>query len=1094
MQCIVNFSCPIYIIYHFLMILMRQKFDCTFLRTLVSLLLFLFIGLGVNAQKQINGTVKSAKGTPVAFATVTVKGTNIAAVSDANGSFVINLPTGKSTIIVSSVGFATQEVDASAGNVSVTLAETTSSLDEIVVTGYTAQKKKDITGAVAVVNVKDLRQVPAGTGEEALQGRASGLTVITSGQPGGASDIRIRGVTNFGNNQPLVIIDGVQAGLHDINTADIESIQVLKDASASIYGVRGSNGVIIVTTKRGKTAKARVAYDGYYGVTTPGPGYDMASPTEGANANWQAQINSGVTNPSSKQYGDGATPVLPDYLTPTGYNLCNCAADSNFVSPSLYDKDSYQITKANKQGTNWYDEITRNAAVQSHNISVSAASDKSSYYFSVGYLDQQGIAKYQFLKRYSVRANTQFSVGNHIRIGENAYLFYKTNPRYGNQGEGSPFSVVFREDPIIPVYDIAGNFAGTKSQDLGNAQNPYANIYRTKDNRGNNWDMIGNVFAEVDFLKHFTARTSFGGSIDNSYNYSFTYVGYENAEGNTGANSFSEGGSYGSSWTYTNTLQYSNSFGDHNVKALIGIEAVNNESRYSSGGRSNYFSEDPNYWTLNTGSPVGQSNAGGADQGSLWSQFAKVEYSYASKYLLSATIRRDGSSVFLDSVRYGYFPGISAGWVISQENFLKDVSWINSLKIRGSYGKMGFAGNVSATNPYDLYNSRAGKSYYSINGSNTVPSAGFYKSNIGNPIASWENDIETNIGIDATLFNNKFDFSIDWYKKKIDGLLFQAQGPSYSVVIIGDADRPFVNIGDNQNTGLDFNAAYHGSIGKDLKIDLSGTFTSYNNKIVSIPGQNYFEPGAIRNVTIQRNQVGHSFGEFFGYQVIGLFQDADDVAKSPTQTDASPGVFKYKDVSGPDGKPDGVIDDNDRTYIGNPNPDFTYGFNVALSYKNFDFSAFFFGSEGNDIFNQTLYFTDFPDFFKGAIRRDAAVNSWTPQHTNTDIPKLRTTGSFSTDGVTNSYFISSGSYLRCKQMQIGYTFPVSAISKIGLGGLRVYVQGANLFTITKYNGLDPELQTPQDSNGNINGIGAFGVDQGNYPHTPAFLFGINLNF
>jgi len=1054
----------------------------------VPFLLFFFLSFSAIAQKTVAGKITNAKdGSPIGFATITVKGTNVATVSNADGSFMINLPAGKTSLVVSSVGFTTIESSVTGDVSNIKLAETTSSLDEIVVTGYTAQKKKDITGAVSVVNVKDIRQQPVGTGEAALQGHASGLTVITSGQPGAASDIRIRGNTTFYANHPLIVIDGVQGGdLTNINVNDIESVQVLKDASAAIYGVAGANGVIIITTRKG-SGKPKVSYDGYYGVTTKGPGYDMATPQQEATAIWQQQKNSGIANPSSKQFGSGATPVIPDYLTPTGYTLCNCAADSQFVASSLYNKQSYQITKANQAGTDWYDQITRNAASQSHNISVSSGSDKSSYFFSVNYLDQQGILKYQYLKRYSVRANTVFNIKNTIRVGENAYLYYKTNPIFGNQGEGSPFSVVFREDPIIPVYDIAGNFAGTKSQDLGNAQNPYANIYRTKDNKNNDWVMTGNVFAEVDFLKHFTARSSFGGLVDNYYYHNFNYVGYENAEGNTGSNSFTEGAGYYSNWTFSNTVAYHNVFGQHSINALFGIEAQNIYGRNLSGTRSNYFSENPDYWTLATGSPAGSTNTSGVTQPiSKSSQFAKIEYAYAGKYLLNATIRRDGVSVFTPEQRYGYFPGVSAAWRISQENFLKDVKWLNDLKLRYSWANLGTYADVSATNAFNLYATRPGKSFYSINGSNTVPTGGFYRSNLGNPNTTWENDIIQNIGFDATLFNSKLDFTIDWYKKKVDNLLYTAQGVQYDIIFAGDAALPQNNVASNENTGIDANATYHGSVGKDLKFDITGVFTSYKNTITSIPGSAYFPGPVIRNVTIARNEVGHALGEFYGYQVTGLFQSTDDISKSPIQDGARPGFFKYKDVDGND-----TIDARDRTYLGNPNPKFTYGLNLSVTYKSFDFSAFFFGSVGNDIFNQTLYYTDFPDFFKGAIRKDAAVNAWTPQHTNTTIPAFYTTGSFSSDGTTNSYFISSGSYFRCRQMQIGYTLPKSVLSKIGVDHFRIYVQGANLFTITNYQGLDPELQSSDVNNG---GNTSFSVDQGNYPHTPSYLVGINLNF
>jgi TonB-linked SusC/RagA family outer membrane protein len=1061
-------------------------------RILLSSLFMLFCFLQSMAQQRtVTGSVISNDGTPLTGASVVVVGQKTGETTGADGTFSIKVPESAKTLRVSYVGYETQDVSiAGQNNVTVTLTSTATNLNEIVVTGYTSEKKKDLTGAVSVVNVGEMQKMPAGTGEAALQGRASGVNIITSGQPGANSDIRIRGITGFGSNQPLVIIDGVRGDLTDINVNDIASVQVLKDASAAIYGVAGSNGVIIITTKKGKTGKAKVTYDGYYGVTTRGKGWDMASPTEEANAIWLQQKNSGIANPQSKQYGNGATPVVPDYITPTGYTVCNCPADS-VINPSLYNRDSYQITKANKAGTDWYKEITRNAPMQSHNVAVSAGSEKSSYYVDFGYLNQQGILKYQYLERYSIRANTQFNIKDHIRIGENAYLYYKTNPKQNNQQEGSPFSMGFREDPIIPVYDIMGNFAGTKSQDLGNAQNVFANIYRTKDNVGHDWAMQGNVYADVDFLKNFTLHSSFGGNLDNYHYYYFNYVGYENAEGNSGTNSFHEGGGYGSEWLWTNTLQYNKMFGDHSVNVLVGTEAVSDYGRSLEAGRSDYFSENPDFWILNTGAPGAQSNTGDAYQSSLWSQFAQLKYSYKDKYLLSATLRRDQSSLFLDSVRTGYFPAISAAWRISQEDFFKPITFFNDLKIRYSWGKMGSTSRVTSTNAYNLYDANAGRSYYDLTGSSTQPLRGFYRSYIGNPVGSWEGDIISNIGLDASILNNKIDFTVDWYKKKISGLLFTEQGTAADRIFTGDAGLPNVNIGDMQNTGIDGSVTYHGTVGKDFKFDITGTFTSYNNKIVSLPGLPYFNGPTIRNVVVQRNMEGHPVGEFFGYQVIGLFQSADDVAKSPTQDGAAPGFFKYKDVNG-----DGKIDANDRTFIGNPNPDFTYGLNISFSYKNFDFSTFFFGSHGNDIFNNSLFFTDFPDFFKGAMRREVALNSWTPTNTNTSIPKLSTTGTFSTDQVTNSYFISKGSYLKNKQMQIGYTFPESMLSHIGIDRLRVYVQSTNMFTITKYKGLDPELQSDSGNNGGSNGqyyLG-FGIDQGNYPHTPAYIFGVNLNF
>jgi len=1059
-------------------------------KRIIDLWVFIFLLLLSDlliAQKIITGKITDSNNQPVAGSTISVKGTNLITQSDTSGNFSVFVPGGKKTITISSVGYISQEVNvASQNTVSVSLQTAMYNLEEVVVTGYVSERKREITGSVAVVNVNDMKQSPVGTGEEALQGRASGVTIITSGQPGAASDIRIRGITAFGNNAPLIIVDGVRGNLHDINTNDIGSMQVLKDASAAIYGVAGSNGVIIITTKKGRTGRARVTYDGYYGVTAHGNGIEMANTQEEANAIWLQQLNSNPNFvPTHPQFGTGANPVIPDYITPAG-----AAAGAPDTDPATYDINSNQITLASKTGTNWYNEITRDAPMQSHNISVSAGSDKSSYYFSMGYLNQQGIAKFQYLKKYSVRANTQFSIKDHIRIGENVYAFYKENPQYSNQQDGNPFATAIRESAIIPVFDIMGNYAGTKSQGLGNAANPVAQVERTSNNHARTWDITGSVFAEVDFLKHFNFRTTFGGIMDNNYGYSFGFVTYENSEGNTGLNSFSENAGYNTNWTWNNLLTYSNAWKEHHVRVLVGTEAVNNYGRFMSTNRAGYFSENPDYWVLGVGTGA-QSNDGGAYQSSLWSQFGKVEYSYAGKYLVNASLRRDGASVFAEDARWGTFPGVSAAWVISQENFFKIVSFVNNLKLRYSWATLGSTSNVQSTNPFDLYATRLGRSAYDVGGNNTSPVAGFFRSNIGNPQTSWEEDVITNAGFDATILNNKLDVSFDWYKKKVSGLLFTAQGPQYDILYGGgDAALPKVNVGDMQNTGVDLSATYHGSAGKDFKFDLGLTFTSYSNKIVDLPGLPYYDEPVFWNNILQREQEGQPFGSFFGYEVMGLFQSADDVAKSPKQTGAEPGVFKYKDVN-----EDGKIDDDDRAFIGNPNPHFEYGLNIAFSYKNFDLSSFFFGSHGNDIFNTLSYFTDFPDFFKGAIRREAALNSWTPNNTNTGIPKLLTTGSFSTDvsGYANSYFISKGSYFRARQMQIGYTLPESTVSKYGIERLRIYVQAANLFTITRYNGLDPELQS-QPQNGQIVNTYEFGIDQGNYPHTPAYLIGINLNF
>ncbi len=644
---------------------MRQKIDCRAMRWCMVALL-MFISPTIFAQKQVSGTVIGGKDNqPLPGVTVTVKGTNVAAVTDVNGQFSINVPAGENTLAISSVGYGTQEVNVSSTTtVSLTLSETTSNLEEIVVTGYTAQKRKSLTGSVAVVDVKDMKAVPAGSPEQMLQGRASGVTVNTTGQPGSESNIRIRGVTSFGDVSPLVIIDGIQGSLRDINANDIESFQVLKDAgAASIYGVRGSNGVIIVTTKRGKSGKTAITYDGYYGTqqALKGNVFNLLNSQEMADVTWLALRNAGQVdpntgNPSHPQYGSGASPVLPDYILiggtsgvtgqPTAEQLAQY--NTNYSAGSIY-----QIVPANKEGTDWYHELFSDAPIQSHTVSAAGGSDRSTYLFSLGYFDQKGTFLNTYLKRYSARVNTTFNVKNNVRVGENVYIFYKDNPQIGVLGE-TAIGMLYREQPIIPVYDINGGFAGTRAAGLGNAQNPYANASRTANNRGNTWDIIGNVFAEVDFLKHFTARTTFGGTLDNGYYYYYTYHTYENAENNT-SNGFSENAFYNRSWTWSNTVNYRNTFGEHNISVLGGIEAIENYGRGTGGGALGYFTDNPNYWLLNNGSS-GFTNYSYVYQNSLYSQFGKVDYGYADKYLFSATVRRDGSSRFGPDNRWGVFP------------------------------------------------------------------------------------------------------------------------------------------------------------------------------------------------------------------------------------------------------------------------------------------------------------------------------------------------------------------------------------------------------------------------------------------------------
>ena len=1078
----------------------------------VCLAIFLMWNCSLLAQRTVTGKVtNSTDKQPIAGATIQVKGTKTVTASEADGTFHITVSTNNSTLQISSVGYDKIEIPVGAktdlGEIAVTASAT--NLNEVFVTGYTSQRKKDITGAVSVVNVTDLKQTPSGSTEALLQGQASGVTVFSTGQPGGNSVVQIRGITSAGNTSPLIIIDGVPGNMHDLNVNDIQSIQVLKDAgAAAIYGVRGSNGVIIITTKKGSGAM-KISYDAYIGTQRPlSNGWKLASPKQTGEAKWAQAFNDGLPA-SDPQYGSGPTPVVPYYLTPTG-------APQGAPNTSLSDYDLYNnhITLAAQNGNNWFKDIFHPALIMNHNISVSGGTGKSSYFFSFNYFDQDGTLIKTNLKRYSVRFNSTFSLlDDHIRIGENAFALYKTNPGYFNApGVNSTNSIntAYQLPNIIPIHDIAGNYAGGISNGLGNASNPVAIQERQADDVNQNYQISGNVFADVDFLKHFTIHTSIGGVIDNTYKNGFATTPYENAENNHAANLYLETYGLNTSMIWTNTLKYANKIGNHDFSVLAGTEYIYGMGRGSLTTRGNYYITDssnltvsPNLRTLNFGQASTQTNNSTIilDNGfatpyqqALFSLFGRVDYSYDGKYLLSGTIRRDGSSAFVGDQRYGNFPSVTASWRISAESFMKNITWLNELKIRGGWGKLGTINNINPTNAYTLYGQQINQSYYDLNGTSNTPVAGLYVSQYGNPNTSWEKDVLTNIGFDATILNNRLDFSFEWYKKLISGLLTRPNAPGTN----GGAPDPFINSGNIQNTGIDMSLTYHGIVNKDLRFDITGTFTSYKNKVVSLPpGALYFDETGGGQTVISRLQPGHPIGAFFGYDVIGLFQSWSDVTKSPTQQDAAPGRFKYADVNG-----DHVIDNNDRTFFGNPNPKFTAGLNITVNYKNFDFYTFLYASVGNDILNGVKSSTDFPQGFNNQISENVALNSAklidaSGQPTNfndptahvanpgTKVPMLELSNNFSNSQAFNSYTMENGSFLRCRNVTIGYNVVSNAIQRLHFDKIRIYVQALNLFTITKYSGLDPEL--------NPGGQTVFGTDGGVYPNNQkTYSVGVNV--
>lgn len=1053
---------------------------------------FLLLVTVAFSQKIVTGKVIGKNNQPVEGATISVKGTQVATSTGSDGSFSINVPANRNTLVVSSIGFANQEVTIGTGNVNVILSESISDLNEIVVTGYSSQARKDITGSVAVVKVADLKSVPASSAESQLQGRAAGVSVVTDNRPGAGALVRIRGFGSFGafgQNNPLYVIDGVPSdGIGGLNPNDIESMQILKDAaSASIYGARASAGVIIITTKKGKAGGAKVSYNMYYGKQNPGKGLDLLNSQEMADLTWLAYNNAGQTPPSS-QYGSGSKPVLPDYILPAG----KFEGDPD-VNPDLYNLNlddiggSYLIMKANKQGTNWYDEITQIAPITNHNINLSGGADKSRYMMSFDYFDQDGIFLFSKFKRYTVRVNTEFNVKNNIRIGENLQILSREgntvggNSSIGNNSEGTAFTGAYLAQPIIPVFDIKGNFAGARAPNLGNGPNPYADLYRRKDNREQNFGVFGNVYAEVDLFNHFTARTSLGGQLSTTNNFSFFPKTYERAENNS-TNSYNEYFNRSRSWTWTNQLSYKNTFrGVHDISALVGTEAVEDWGRDISGTRASYFIEDPSFRSLNSGTAAQQANGAPFTPSALFSVFGKVDYSFQNKFLAGFAIRRDGSSRFGPNNPYGVFPAGSIGWRLSAENFMQNIKWITDLKLRASYGALGNQ-KIDAANAFTQFRGGIGSSNYDLNGSSNSTIEGFQLSFVGNPDGKWETNITQNVGFDATLFGGKTEVVFELYKKKTKDLLFNV--PAIASAGAGAASNPaFLNVATMQNTGMDLLITQRGNIGgaDRVNFDLTFTLTTFKNKITSLAeGFDFFDTRGSRIGTFIRNQVGYPISSYYGYQITGFFSDSNDVKNSPVQDGAGTGRFKYADLNGND-----TIDIDDRTILGSPHPDFSYGFNLNLAYKRFDISMFFYGAQGKETMNYVRWWIDFFPSFQNVKSKDALYNSWTPENPNAKAPIAENASNFSNNNAVNSYYLEKSSYLRMKNLTIGYTIPNSISNRAKIDRFRIFAQATNLFTLTNYTGRDPEI-TGGDTD--------LGVDEGVYPTVRQYLVGVNLNF
>ncbi|MDQ6480371.1 TonB-dependent receptor [Dyadobacter sp. LHD-138] len=1072
------------------------------------LLTAIFCGTANAQEKTITGGVtSSADGNAIPGVSVTLKGSTTGTVTDSDGKFSINVKAESVTLVFSSIGFIKQEivVPNAQSVVNLVLVDDVKALTEVVVTGYASQRKQDITGAVTVISPKELTALPAASVTQMLQGRAAGVTVGNDNSPGGGTMVRIRGFGSINNNSPLYVIDGVptQGTLNQLNPNDIESMQVLKDASAaSIYGARAANGVVIITTKKGKPGAPSITFDFYTGTQRPGKMLDLLNTRELGEYLYQSDLGAGknpsVTSPSVQyKFDENGKQTIADYIYPNVYGgLPATYTYTNDIADPNLGKTAFNITKANKEGTDWQDVIFDPAPISNYQIGASGGSNTAKYAISANYFKQNGILKYTNYKRYSIRANTEFKKGK-VTVGENLTFSYDERQGITNNDESNPIMFAIRVHPIIPVFDITngpqalgGNntspyngFAGSRGSNLGNAPNPLARLYREKDNITKGTHVFGNAYAQIDILPGLTGRTSFGLEYNQSNRSEYFHRDIEAAEARN-ANSLNVINNLDRSFTWFNTLNYAKIFGSHNLNVLIGTEAVKTYAAGFQASRSGFAFDDVDYRYLDAGAAAGLANAGaGATRSALFSQFGKINYGYKDLFLADFTLRRDGSSRFSETYRYGIFPAFSVGLRMTELDFMKPTRKVlDDLKLRFGWGKTGNQLIPNVYNAYTLYAADPQNNGYDINGTGSSIVGGFDLVQFGNANGKWETNTSTNIGIDAVLLNSKLEVVLDLYSRKTTDMLTQIAIPRTS----GTGTIPYTNIGEVTNKGFDIGLNF-----RDRKNDfyyaLGVNFGHYKNNVVKLnndPNSTIFG-FATRLPAMSASRAGSPIASYYGYFV-------DGVIKDQTEADAAPkfgsytreGVFKFRDVNG-----DGIITAADRTIIGSPHPDFNYGVNLNVGYKAFDLTVFGQGVYGNEIFNYTRYWTDF-NVFQGNRSKDMLYNSWKKSGDDAKLPRLNSGDA--TSQQVSSYFLEDGSYFRIKNIQLTYTLPSALLKKVKIASAQVYLQGQNLLTFTKYTGLDPDINLRRS--GNDNEDKHLGVDEGAYPVAKSYLVGVRFGF
>jgi TonB-linked SusC/RagA family outer membrane protein len=1027
------------------------------MKSLFFTLLILSSFLSFAQQRTITGTIKSGDGESLPGATVLVKGTTNGTITDFDGKYQIQVNQ-NDTLVISFIGYKpVSQVIGSESVYDFILTEDTEQLEEVIVTGYAVEKKSDITGAISIVKAADLDFVSTPNVVSKLQGRVPGLTLTSSGVPGGNdTQISIRGLTSvFGGTGPLWVIDGVQttspAGL---NPCDIESVQVLKDAaSAGIYGTEAARGVIIVTTKQAKTGKASITLDSRVTINTVRDNFSVLNSQEWLDVRYVAQGN--VPVPAGDFTYTPGTP-LPEYLD---------------------DEKNLKLSD-----TDWIDVILKNSISTTTDFGYSYGNKRFKVFSGVGYTRDNGLVEDTYYERINLRLNSSVNFfDERLTIGENLTV---TNFQ---EVKGNSMEDALLQNALIPVYGEDGTWGGPVGAGLQDKWNPLAVLHINRNNVEKTWRTFGNAYADVKIIEGLTFSSKF--NFDNNR---FKFDEQTEAFNQNGSmlgnlvylptgeevSRYTRRRNNSDTYIFTNLLNYSRDFDAHTLNAFAGYEVYKKDQNNTYDriqvpyGTVVDFENIEDYEIIADNTNLDAYGIGADSRRE--SMFAKAAYDYQDKYYLSASIRRDGSSRFGSNNRYATFPTASVGWTLSNEKFMENNELINNLKIRASWGANGNA-DILEYAQYSIYQQAIENSNYDLNGGGSGEiDLGVSPNQVGNPDLKWEQSYQTNLGLDVSLLDSRINFVVDLYEKKTSDLLLQVIQPS----VLGEAGKTFFfNAGDMTNRGIDLLLGYKSSPRKEFTWGADFTYSAYRNEVTMLNNSDNF----ILN-GVSYTGVGYPIGSYYGYVADGIFRTPEEVAVHAAQPGKALGNIRYRDLNG-----DAVIDQEDRTIIGNPHPDFIYGINLFGAYKSWDINLFFDGRQGNDMYNAQREMLDFTYF--GFNHGRNTLDAWAVDNANSLIPALSTTDA-NDQKRPSTYFIEDGSYFRLKSVNIGYNFTGKADSffkKIGLDGGKIYVQAENLMSITSFTGFDYEV--PGLSRTGI-GIAGMGV----YPHTKSFSFGLNLQF